>query len=186
MNKSWRTNSQFRPKKKNMDFRKIISGTNSKTCQKWSFWSLLAAAEHVCSRVAFVHPFERVSNAVFGWNLPLLGCLNYPRIAVRVLDGFSALRALFGPSRPKKRVGRGGRARCNVPWSLNKASNALMQSLLLSLNALWVLWLGRVADPKCIWVSILQIYQAFLCSWNFRISLQIPCNTAVFFAKIGP
>ena len=117
---------------------------------------------------------------------PFLGVL-YPRIAVRVLDGFSALRASFlGHPDQLRRVGRGGRARCNVPWSLNKASNALMQSLLLSLNALWVLWLGRVADPKCIWVSILQIYQAFLCSWNFRISLQIPCNTAVFFAKIGP
>lgn len=96
-----------------MDFRKIISGTNSKTCQKWSFWSLLAAAEHVCSRAAFVHPFERVSNAVFGWNLPLLGCLN-PRIAVRVLDGFSALRALFWAVQTSKesQKGRQGKMQC--------------------------------------------------------------------------
>lgn len=153
---------------------------------KWSFWSLLAAVEHVGSRATFVNPFERVSNAVFGWNLPFLGVLNPRNRSQGLRRLLSASDLFFGPSRPIRRVGRGGRARCNVPWSLNKASNALMQSLLLSLNALWVLWLGRVADPKCIWVSILQIYQAFLCSWNFRISLQIPCNTAVFFAKIGP
>lgn len=117
---------------------------------------------------------------------PFLGALIPPNRSQGLRRLLSASGLFFGQSRPIRRVGRGGRARCNVPWSLNKASNALMQSLLLSLNALWVLWLGRVADPKCIWVSILQIYQAFLCSWNFRISLQIPCNTAVFFAKIGP
>lgn len=76
-----------------MDFRKIISGTNSKTCQKWSFWSLLAAAEHVCSRAAFVHPFERVSNAVFGWNLPLLGCLKPPNRS----QGLRRLLSASGP-----------------------------------------------------------------------------------------
>lgn len=60
------------------NFEKKNSRSNSKTCQKWSFWSLLAAVEHVGSRATFVNPFERVSNAVFGWNLPLFGCPNTP------------------------------------------------------------------------------------------------------------
>lgn len=38
----------------------------------------LAAVEHVGSRATFVNPFERVSNAVFGCNLPLFGCPNIP------------------------------------------------------------------------------------------------------------